>query len=223
MEVKKRSYLSHLSAAINKLNAQLSEEAPNEERIKSLIEQVQTKFQKVEDIVSRLQDAMDETTLEADIDKMDVLENQVIEVKVKAQSVLEKIKQKAQAPKAEASSVLPVHSPYPVSAKLPDATLREFHGDEEDFPSFMDNFKALVDNNPNLPDVEKFSYLRGVVKVDVINHYPLTADHYKIALDKLQKVYGDKTLIATKHLNSLLDMNKRRKPANNKELEEFYH
>ena len=223
MEVKKRSYLSHLSAAINKLNTQLSEESPNEERIKSLIEQVQTKFQKVEDIVSRLQDAMDETTLEADIDKMDALENQVIEVKVKAQSVLEKIKQKAQAPKAEASSVPPVHSPYPVSAKLPDATLREFHGDEEDFPSFMDNFKALVDNNPNLPDVEKFSYLRGVVKVDVINHYPLTADHYKIALEKLQKVYGDKTLIATKHLNSLLDMDKRRKPANNKELEEFYH
>ena len=90
-EIKKRSYMSHLSAAINKLRTQLAEETIDEVKIASLVEQVTQKFQKVEDIVAILQDDMDETKLEEDIEKMDVLENQVIEVKVQAKSAIEKL------------------------------------------------------------------------------------------------------------------------------------
>ena len=110
-----------------------------------------------------------------------------------------------------------------MSAKLPGAKLQEFFGDKESFPLFIDNFTALVDSNHHLPDVEKFSYLRGVDKVDIINHYPLTSENYKFALEKLKKVYRDTTIIASKHLNALLDIGKKRKPSNNKELEECYN
>jgi hypothetical protein len=222
-EVKRRAYLAHLTVAINKLTQQLTEDPRDELKIVSLVQQVTLKFQKVEDITDGMQEEMDAKALEADIQKMDDLENQVIDVKVKAEAVTDDLQKKKLT--VPTNPVYPSHpqNPVQIAAKLPDCTLREFHGDEESFPSFIDNFTALVHNNPYLPDVEKFSYLRGVVKVDVINHYPLTGEHYKLALEKLKRVYGDKTLIATKHLNALLDMNKRKKPENNKELEEFYH
>ena len=222
-EVKRRAYTSHLTRAINTLNEQLTEDTPDEQKITALIEAVQLKFKKVEDIADILQNDMEETALEADIEKMDALENQVIEVKVKARATLENIHKKPDEEVVLKKEGMVIQQVQTLAAKLPDATLQEFHGDEESFPSFIDNFSALVDSNPYLPDVEKFSYLRGVVKVDVINHFPLTAENYKFALDKLKRVYGDENLIATKHLNALLDMSKRKKPANNKELQEFYN
>ena len=104
------------------------------------------------------------------------------------------------------------------SIKLPDIKLQEFYGDEEMFPSFIDQFTAIIDSNPDLTDVEKFSYLRGAAKVDIIQYFPMTQQNYKPALDRLKQEYGDADMIAKKHLNSLLDLSKRRKPSNNKEL-----
>ena len=222
--LRRSAYITHLTGAINKLDQALQQEPIEEILIDSLIEQVTQKFSKVEVCSNELQNEMDDTALEADIEKIDDLENQVIDVKVKARAVIDKLHKENSGQKTP-DNATPVYLQHPpqIAAKLPDAKLKEFHGVEEEFPSFIDNFTALVHNNPYLPDVEKFSYLRGIVKVDVINHFPLTAEFYQVALDKLKKVYGDTTLIVTKHLNSLLDMNKRKKPTNNKELEEFYH
>ena len=89
-EVKRRAYTSHLTRAINTLNEQLTEDTPDEQKITALIEAVQLKFKKVEEIADILQNDMEETALEADIEKMDALENQVIEVKVKARATLER-------------------------------------------------------------------------------------------------------------------------------------
>ena len=223
-EVKRRAFSGHLSGAINKLTAHLEEETPDEQKLLALIEQVQIKFKKVVDMADKIQDTMeDDTALEADIAKMDELENTVIEVKVKAKAALEKLK-KTDVVKAEGiSPVVYYDAPHAVSAKLPDATLQEFDGDEESFPSFIDQFTALVHNNPQLTDIDKFGYLKGVAKVDVIQHYPLTEINYKIALQKLKEEYGDEELIAKKHLNALLDMSKRSKPSDNKELQDFYN
>ena len=218
---RRTAFTTHLKVAINKLHAEIIAETPDEEKILYYVEQVQSKFQKVEDITNKMQEKMeDEEEITADIDKFDLLENQVIEVKVKAKSYLEKLHKKAEVKTEETPLQQPV-PPQTVSVKLPDATLQEFHGDEEKFPSFIDQFNALVDNNKHLTDIEKFGYLKGAAKVEVIQHYPLTEGNYKAALQKLKEEYGDEDLITKKHLNSLLDMSKRKKPSDNKELQEF--
>ena len=222
-KARRAAFTSHLVVAINKLKAELTEGSPDEEKILYYVEQVQSKFQKVEDITNKMQEKMDdEEEIKADIDKFVLLENQVIEVKVQAKAYLEKLHRKAEVKTEEAPLPQPVPSPA-VSVKLPDATLQEFHGDEETFPSFIDQFNALVDNNKHLTGIEKFGYLKGAAKVEVIQHYPLTEGNYKAALQKLKEEYGDEDLIAKKHLNSLLDMSKRKKPSDNKELQEFYN
>ena len=221
-EVKRRSYAGHLTTAINKLKAHLTEVSLNESKIEALIEQVSSKFLKLQTIVSTIQEGMDEKALEEDLEKMDKIENEVIEVKTKAKTVLKKLQQM---PPVKPELTVPLTQPQPptVAVKLPDVTLPEFLGDEESFPSFMDQFNALIDKNPNLTPVEKFGYLRGAVKVDIIKYFPLTAENYPAALKRLKEEYGDEDLIAKKHMHSLLDMSKRKSPTSNKELQDFYN
>ena len=225
-KVRRTAYLSHLSTAINKLNSAITEKA-SEETVTVYLEQVNLKYVRVETATDIIQEDMeDEDELTADIDKMNEVENVVTELRVRTKLYLEKAKPKVSEPKPEPPAT--AQNPIPIqqqqlSAKLPDAKLQEFHGDEESFPSFLDNFNALVDSNKLLPDVEKFAYLRSCVKVDVINHFPLTANNYKPALEKLKRTYGDTGLIASKHQNALLDMSKRKKPTNITELQDFFN
>ena len=222
--VKRQAFTSHLTRAINKLSDELSKDSPDENEIKVGIEQVQVKFNKVVEIANKMQDDMtEEEQLTTDIDKMEELENKVISVRIKAKSTLEKL-QKQESTKVDTKAqTIYVTQPPQVAVKLPDAKLQEFHGDDESFPSFIDNFTALVDDNPNITDVEKFGYLRGVCKLDIVQHCPMTGANYKAALHRLKNEYGDEELIATKHLNALIDMNKSKKPSNNTELQDFFN
>ena len=204
-EVKRRSYTSHLSTAMNKLQAEITSKVLDESKIKSLLEQVETKFARVQDIVDTLQAEMEDDVLEADIEKMDTLENQVIEIKVTAETILEKMKAKAepspaQPPQSPAQPPLPIQVQLPIqpAVKLPDIKLLEFNGEEEQFPSFIDQFTAIIDNNPQLTDIEKFGYLRGAAKVDIIQYFPMTEENYKPALARLKQEYGDNDMITLK-------------------------
>ena len=172
-EIKRKAYTSHLSTAINKLNTELNNELLDEVKIRSLVEQVEAKYVKLIDIVNILQEEMEAESLEADIDRMESIENHVIDAKVKAKTILEKLEnaKKFQPQPSFPQSPAPSHH---TSIKLPDIKLQEFHGDEEMFPSFIDQFTAIIDSNPDLTDVEKFSYLRGAAKVDIIQHFPMT-------------------------------------------------
>ena len=224
-EVKRRTFSGHLTTAINKLYTRLADVTLDETKIEAALEQVTSKFQKLQDIVDILQEGMDEKTLEEDLQKMDDIENKVIDAKAEAKSVLSKLR-KIPPPspvKPEYSSPPVVPPPPQPAVKLPDVTLPEFFGDEESFPSFMDQFKALIHTNPNLSEIEKFGYLRGSVKVDIIKHFPFTAQNYNVALKRLQEEYGDEDIIAKKHMHSLMDMSKRKSPTTNKEIQEFYN
>ena len=75
-QVKKTAFMSHLSGAINKLNEELTKEPNHEVSIVTLVEQVTQKYQKVTTIANEMQEAMtDDAELEADINKMDEVEN----------------------------------------------------------------------------------------------------------------------------------------------------
>ena len=221
-EQKRAAFKGHLTTAINKLKEEIKAEVLDEYKIRSLLEQVETKYKKVEDVTVLLQANMEAVALEEDINKMDLLENQVIEAKVYAKTLLEKLKDIKHEPSHLAQ--FPQQPPQPsVSVKLPDVTLQEFDGNEENFPAFIDQFNALIHNNAHLSNIEKFGYLKGAAKVSVIQYFPLTEQNYLPALNRLKEEYGDEDFIAKKHMKALLDMNKRRKPSDDVELQEFYN
>ena len=49
------------------------------------------------------------------------------------------------------------------TAKLPKLEIQKFGGDASQWFTFWDNFVASIHNNEELSDVERFSYLKGLL------------------------------------------------------------
>ena len=45
--------------------------------------------------------------------------------------------------------------------------------------------------------------MRGAAKVDIIQHFPMTQQNYKSALERLKQEYGDANMIAKKTFKCL--------------------
>ncbi|GFQ88665.1 uncharacterized protein TNCT_554811 [Trichonephila clavata] len=99
--------------------------------------------------------------------------------------------------------------------RLPKLTLESFSGkDISSFPSFWARFKSAVDDNSNLNDVDKFSYLKSVVTSDAelaIRGLTLTPENYAKAVKILEDRFGRKELIVDYHMNRLLNLSPVRK------------
>ena len=54
-----------------------------------------------------------------------------------------------------------------VDAKLPKIEISKFNGKPIEWQIFWDQFSAAIDSKTNIPDVVKFSYLKGVLSKDV--------------------------------------------------------
>ena len=77
-----------------------------------------------------------------------------------------------------------------IDAKLPKIAIPKFNGKPTEWQSFWDQFSAAVDSKTNIPDVVKFSYLKGVLSKDVQESIPgllTTNENYSIALKILRE------------------------------------
>lgn len=90
--------------------------------------------------------------------------------------------------------------------KLPELRLIKFNGDIKNFTSFIDVFEALVHNNSQLSNIEKFSHLLASLEgppKNLVQTHPLTSANYTIAYDALKTRYSNKRLLATSHWNEI--------------------
>ena len=106
-------------------------------------------------------------------------------------------------------SVTDVSSAKSVRVRLPKLEIQKFDGKIERWQEFWDSLKSSVDENPALSDVDKFSYLRGLLKDqarDSISGYALTSVNYKSAKEQLQKRYRQSNVIQKTHIRELLKL-----------------
>ncbi|XP_062557801.1 uncharacterized protein LOC134222656 [Armigeres subalbatus] len=85
--------------------------------------------------------------------------------------------------------------------RLPQIKLQTFGGNVEEWLSFRDLFSSLIHGKAELPEVEKFYYLKGCLQGEpknLIDSLPITSANYKIAWDLLLKRYDN-----SKHLKKL--------------------
>lgn len=90
--------------------------------------------------------------------------------------------------------------------KLPELKLIKFNGDVKNFTSFRDVFDALVHNNQQLSNIEKFSHLLASLEgppKNLVQCYPLTSTNYVVAYNALQNRYSNQRLLATFHWNEI--------------------
>ena len=95
------------------------------------------------------------------------------------------------------------------TVKLPKLTLPTFEGDPMVWTSFWDVFKYSVHDNLELSSVQKLSYLRGQLKGDaaqLIKGFKVENSSYAVAIELLQKTYGQEDKIKAALINNLYDM-----------------
>ena len=80
------------------------------------------------------------------------------------------------------------------NVRLPKLLLKKFDGNHLEWNSFHESFKQAVHNNDGLSDIEKMNYLVGYLTGDAekaIKGLQLKAENYEVALDLLEKRFGD--------------------------------
>ena len=95
-----------------------------------------------------------------------------------------------------------------VRAKLPKLEVRRFNGRVDEWQEFWDCYESSIHSNPNLSEVDRFSYLRGLLggaTRTTIAGLALTAANYKVAIDLLKGRFGKPVVIERAHVNELLN------------------
>ncbi|XP_033231724.1 uncharacterized protein LOC117182727 [Belonocnema kinseyi] len=93
--------------------------------------------------------------------------------------------------------------------KLLESALPTFNGEYENWISFKAEYEAMIHNEIDISDVDKFTYLRRVTTGpahDKMKVLAITADNYSRAWALLDKTYSDQRLIISRHINLLLDI-----------------
>lgn len=93
---------------------------------------------------------------------------------------------------------------------LPAINIQPFDGrDISAFQSFLELFTAIIDKDSKLTSTEKMYYLRTLLKgepLQIIEGLPAGDESYKSALQLLTKRYDNPSLLISKHINNLLDL-----------------
>ena len=96
-------------------------------------------------------------------------------------------------------------------AKLQKIPLPEFSGDPTQFTSFWDCFQSQVDDQPDLAPVDKFRFLKGLLKgnaADTVAGIQVTNDNYVHAVHALKERYGSKHVLKQTLLSQLREISK---------------
>ena len=93
--------------------------------------------------------------------------------------------------------------------KLPKLEVRKFSGKIQDWREFWDSFESAIHKNESLSDVDKFTYLQGLVEQPAkssIAGFALTAVNYLAAVEVLRGRFGNKTVVQRAYINELLNV-----------------
>lgn len=93
--------------------------------------------------------------------------------------------------------------------KLPNVQINPFDGKYVDYQAFIEMFKALIHNDKNIDDIQKFFYLRHFLKgeaYDLVKNLPVVGSSYQEALNILKDRYDNKFKIVSEHINSLFEL-----------------
>ena len=99
-----------------------------------------------------------------------------------------------QSPEIAEGQQNPAPHPTPsIRANLPKLEVRKFGGKISEWQEFWDSFESAIDKNESLANVDKFSYLRGLLiepARSAIAGFALTSANYGAAVELLKKRYG---------------------------------
>ena len=183
-------------------------DSSQENKLKQLKISLEDRLETIRALDAEILDELeDEKGIEEEIEEAGDFSERVLEIVVEIESVLSR-KDKAEngsdsgSPNATATS-------GNKHAKLPRLTLKSFLGDPGQWLIFWDNFRSAVHENPELNNIDKFNYLKSLLGGSAaltIAGLPLTSDNYTAAIELLTKRFGNKQVIISSNMDSLLKL-----------------
>ncbi|XP_072400226.1 uncharacterized protein [Diabrotica undecimpunctata] len=118
------------------------------------------------------------------------------------------IRNKIESLHVKVGSVSSNYSPK-TQVKLPEINIPQFSGKLSEWNSFYELFVALIVENVELSNVQRFMYLKSYLKGEparLIENLQVTNDNFQIALNTLTHRYANKNILIQSLLTSLLDI-----------------
>ena len=189
----------------------------NMNKVKAQLQAIIAKEKQIRVTDDEIQENIDDDKLIEDIEEASEFDVEVRLEKIEIEAFLNK--DKSFAAKSEMSKF---ETP---GVKLPKLTVKTFKGEPTEWQQFEEMFKAAVDSNSSISNVEKFSYLKGFLAGEAekcIEGIPLSDDNYTKAFSLLQERYGNKQLIIMSHVKKLLRLEKVGTGRNTNDLRNLY-
>ncbi|XP_076301775.1 uncharacterized protein LOC143219850 [Lasioglossum baleicum] len=128
-------------------------------------------------------------------------------------------------PSRQASTSIESTNCKPANKMLPKIQIPSFDGNLINWFSFYDTFKSLVHENVDLPNVQKFHYLKNSLRGEIssiVASLSASSENYLVAWDMLQKRCNRPRQLIQAHLKQLFDLPEiiRDTPANLRKLAE---
>ena len=104
------------------------------------------------------------------------------------------------------SSTKPDHK-----VRLPKLQVSKFNGDILNFRGFWDQFNATIHSNGDLPDIEKFTYLKSLITnsaEELISGLSLSDSNYVKAIELLHDRFGNTQTLIAAHMDMLVKIPK---------------
>ncbi|XP_064388661.1 uncharacterized protein LOC135336735 [Halichondria panicea] len=220
---KRRIRAGHKASAtrtLGQLAVALGETHPNPDRLSLLQQTLEQKLETLKGLDTEIIELTPEETLDDEIQQADDYRERIYEA-------LTRIKRAE--PTATAPGIVPptaTRGPERgARVQLPKLTLPHFNGDLMKWPTFWDSYESAIHNNDGLTDTDKFNYLRSLVErtaYDAISGLTLSSVNYQEAIEILQKRFGNKLLIISKHMETLLTVEAVTSDQNLKDLRRLY-
>ena len=97
-----------------------------------------------------------------------------------------------------------------VRVKLPKLEVPKFSGRVQDWTEFWDSFESAIHRNGTLSDIDKFTYLRGLLEEpakSALGGFSLTSANYETAIELLKRRFGRQDVIQRAHINEMMNAN----------------
>lgn len=101
------------------------------------------------------------------------------------------------------------HSAPNPHVRLPQITLPKFSGKIDEWQTFRDLYTSLIHWQPDLPEIEKFHYLRSQLEGEalaVIDSLPLTRANYAVAWDLICTRYSNSKILRKRQVQALFEL-----------------
>ena len=201
----------YLRRAIHSLNDCLKTEAIDIVHVKKYLDIMIEKYKDLKSISNKLVELhrynKNDEAAEAELNKMDEIENIVIENKSLAEYKLAEIKRE----KEEIINENNDDNKEKFHVNLPKLQFKKFAGKIEDYEEFMDMYTTVIHENQSLTKTQKFLYLKNYLIGEakcLLDGLSITNENYDAAMDILKNKYGNKDVLISYHVIKLINLKK---------------